>query len=547
MPKRITKSRNPVAKAAVKYLERQGAIQKRSAKILELHAGADDDFLDLRDRAHILHEASQELVAKSPALAIIRKVQAGRPLTKAEREYEITNVAELRGTLLPTLEWQYGQKQDYYVVKRAAESLDQQINRCIDLLFKEKSSLADLPSDFDWCENNSVELISNEKGHDRFYPRLLDDLQNAKQHIHIAMYGIKGQIGQETDIAWQVAKILAAKAAAGVEVNLILDALGCGLSFARRFEPAAAFLEWMKQHRINIVINHPLRPFDLQRFLRLDHRKLYVIDGQIGYCGGMGIENHFRDWFDVMVRMEGDVVNQLQIHFLSTFHWQGGRVEMPKQQIKLEDQLRQHYFPRVNHKAGNLKAKLLPNIPAPGRRTITEAYVNALEGTAENFYFMNSYFNTDWLAAKLQQLAERLYKQGRIWHPGISVPSGVLAMLHRGISGSTALKRYGIDEKLTGLKRAGIGLLLYPELLHAKVYVQDCRLSNIGSLNIDDASLERQWETNVLIEGKEFADRVTDLFRASERRSDVKVESELQVSFVDWTKQKIADALEFVI
>lgn len=396
-----------------------------------------------------------------------------------------------------------------------------------------------------------VAAAFNEKGQDRFFPRLLNDLRNAERCINIATYGMKGRIDNEEDIAWQVARILAEKAAAGVEVNLLLDGLGCGLTFMQRVEHAADFVDWMKQRGINVVTNHPFRPGDMQRFLRIDHRKLCVIDGEIGYCGGMGIENHFRDWLDVMLRLEGDIVNQLQIHFLSTFHWQGGRVTTPSRKKNLKNELRQRYFPRFNYKAGTRKAKLLANIPAPGRRTISESYINALQSTSESFYFMNPFFYTDWLEAKLHQLAENLYKKGHIWRPGMSTPSGVLAMLIPGGTPKGAigfLKKYGLEEKYKALKRAGVGLLLYSEPLHAKLYVQDRLLSNIGSLNIDDASLERNWETNIIIEDKEFADQViNDLFKNHENRAEVKVESELQTSFVDWAKQKIADALEYVV
>lgn len=90
--------------------------------------------------------------------------------------------------------------------------------------------------------------------------------------------------------------------------------------------------------------------------------------------------------------------------------------------------------------------------------------------------------------------------------------------------------------------------MLYSGALHAKLYVQDRLFSNIGSLNIDDASLERNWETNIIIEDKEFADQViNNLFKNLENRAEVKVESELQTSVVDWAKQKIADALEYVV
>ncbi len=522
---------------------RRRAIKARSEKIVALRPQA-GGYQDIYDRASILRAAGTDTAQTNRALAIIQKVQSGESLTPEENEYEITSLEELQGTLLPTLEWQYGRRRDHYVGRRALESLDEQIDRCIDLLLKNDLSLADLPADFDWCENNAIELIYNEKGNERFFKRLFADLHNAQQHINMAMFGIKGKVGNENDIAWQAAKALVNRAAAGVEVNLLIDAKGCGLSWLGRLPDGLVLMDWLRQHGVNIMVNNPLRPGDLRRFLRLDHRKLYIIDGKIGYCGGMGIENQFYDdWFDVMLRLEGEIVHQLQMHFLSTFRWQGGQIARPDQ---TKSEIRQRYFPPLKAGVGKQKAKLLASIPAPGRRAISESYVNALENTHESFYFMNPYCFTDWLVAKLTGLAEMLYQNGHIWRPQMATPSGVVAFFPG--AGFTFPMEEARRHEYKALKRAGLGLLIYPGGLHGKLYVQDGRFSNVGSFNIDDASLERNWETNVLIDDKEFSQHLIDeLFRKKEHLADVKVESELKESVVDWMKQSIADAIDFVI
>ncbi len=251
-------------------------------------------FQDDYDLANILHTAGKEADAESRALQIIRKIQTGQPLDESEKQYEITSPEELQGLLLPTQEWQrkYDQSVRYKNIVYRGASLDRQINQCLHLLTKDKMGLANLPHQFDWCENNSVELLHNEKGKERFFARLLDDLRNAKRHIHIAMFGMKGKINNDADIAWQVAQILAQKAAAGVEVKLILDAKGCGLTFLGRNQHARLLVEWMQQRGIHILINHSLSlsPNHLKQFLNFDHRKLFVIDGEIGYCGGMALK-----------------------------------------------------------------------------------------------------------------------------------------------------------------------------------------------------------------------------------------------------------------
>ncbi|MDZ7290946.1 MAG: phosphatidylserine/phosphatidylglycerophosphate/cardiolipin synthase family protein [candidate division KSB1 bacterium] len=544
MPASSSRPKKVRTRVSREMRHRTSAIRTRSEKIVAF-PHKDETHRDVYDRASILREASQDPEKENRALKIIRKIRSGKKLTAADQKYEIASAEELQGTLLPTLQWQYGRRQDHYRARRAPVTLDEQIDNCIELLFKSKLTLADLPADFDWCANNSIELIYNEPGHDRFFRRLFEDLKNAKQHIHIVMFGIKGKIGNEQDIAWQVAKILAEKAGAGVEVNLLIDAKGCGLTWLGRLPDGPPLMDWLRQHGVNIVVNHPLRPADLQRFLRLDHRKIYLIDGKIGYCGGMGIENQFfYDWYDVMLRMEGEIVHQLQMHFLSTFHWQGGKIAA---RGPSRHEIRQRYFPDLPHKVGNHKAKLLVNIPAPGKRAISESYVEALDNTQTSFYFMNPYCFTDWLVAKLQTLAEKLYKKGHIWRPGMVEPSGVVAFFPG--AGYGFPMEQARTHEYEGLKSAGVGILIYPAALHGKVYIQDALLTNIGSFNIDDASLERNWETNVLIEDKEFAQYVVDeLFKKQEEVAEIKVKSDLnKISIPERIKAKAADKIDFVL
>lgn len=524
-------------------VKRSGAIKARSEKIITFPS-KESIYQDVYDRANILLEASTEPETESRAYDIIEKVQIGKQLTKADKQYEISNLEELHGTLLPTLEWQYGRQQDRFIAKRSFESLDDQIGSCIDLLFKKNITLADLPSEFNWCENNKVELIYNEPGTDRFFKRLFEDIQNAKQHINIAMFGIRGKVDDETRIGWRVAKALAEKASEGVEVNLLIDAKGCGLSRIGRLPDGPVLMDWLRQRGVNIIVNHPLKPFDLKRFLRFDHRKIYIIDGKIGYCGGMGIENQFyNEWYDVMLRMEGEIVLQLQMHFLSTFHWQGGQLIKPDQS---KQDIRRKYFPDLKRRIGNHRAKLLVNIPAPGRRGISEMYVSALDSTHQSFYFMNPYFFTDWLIHKMRKLAEQLYKNGYSWRPGMEQPNGVAAMFPTAgyfTFPFEAARRHEYED----LKNSGVGLMIYPGGLHGKLYVQDAQFSNIGSFNIDDASLERNWETNILIDDQEFAKHtIKEMFRNKESLVDIKVASELKYSVFDIIKHHVADAVDFV-
>ncbi len=259
-----------------------------------------------------------------------------------------------------------------------------------------------------------------------------------------------------------------------------------------------------------------------------------------------GIENHFfGDWFDVMIRLEGDIVNQLQIHFLSSWRWQGGSVGTLGQRPDLA-KLRQHYFPGFHHRAGKQKAKLLVNIPDPGLRAIKDEYKRAVERTRESFYFMNPYCFTDWIIAQIKHRAEELYKKGKSWQPAMSQPAGVLAMFAS--EGFGFPMNAALEHELPGLNRARVGVLIYPGVLHGKLYVQDRMWSNIGSCNIDDASFERNWEANILVEDKNFADEVLNtLFKQNEDRAEIKVDSTLQPSLAKRMVNASADQLDKII
>ena len=149
---------------------------------------------------------------------------------------------------------------------------------------------------------------------------MLEDIAAATDHIHLLIYGYKpGDIGETFLTA------LAAKAAAGVEVRLAVDAIGSEVDFGskdlfRRLREAG--VEVVAHDGVLVVRSGDLGARSFQPhgedLLHFDHRKMVVIDGRVGYVGGSGIEDHYNDerFYDVMCRVEGPIVAQLQSVFL---------------------------------------------------------------------------------------------------------------------------------------------------------------------------------------------------------------------------------------
>ena len=157
---------------------------------------------------------------------------------------------------------------------------------------------------------------------------MLEDIAAATDHVHLLIYGYKaGDIGETFLTA------LADRVAAGVEVRLSVDAIGSEVDFGskdlfRRLLEAG--VEVVAQDGIAVIrtgdlADRSFRPRG-EDLLHFDHRKMAVIDGRVGYVGGSGIEDHYNDerFYDVMCRVEGPIVAQLQSVFLLSWRHHDG-------------------------------------------------------------------------------------------------------------------------------------------------------------------------------------------------------------------------------
>ncbi len=317
----------------------------------------------------------------------------------------------------------------------------------------------------------------------RYFPRMLDDIAAATDHVHLLIYGIK-----PGDIATRFRDVLLERAAAGVSVRIQVDAIGSEIDFGSKAlfaELVAGGVQVVAHDGVAVVRSGPLGKrrvrTHVEDLLHFDHRKLAVIDGRVGYVGGSGIEDHYADerFYDVMCRVEGPIVHQLQLVILASWRHEGGDVpdELPLPA----------WFPEatlaVADPAAAIPTTVLWNVPGTGHHPISDAIESSLAGASQRVDIVNPYISNRAILVELLKAAQRGVPV-RLIAPGKPTPPYPAAAFRH---------------HYARLQEAGVEILLHPEMAHAKVLRIDDRVL-IGGCNLDDLSLFRNDELDLLFE-----------------------------------------------
>jgi cardiolipin synthase len=350
-------------------------------------------------------------------------------------------------------------------------------------------ALDELALSFDESSATSAEVLVEGEA---FYPPMLADIESATSSIHINQFGFRpGSVG---DV---FAAALIRKAGEGVPVRLVVDRQGSAPDGGAR-----PHYERLVAAGIQICVVRATKPrasvgplgaegerrWNLSALGHVDHRKVLVIDGRVGWIGGAGIEDHFRDgrFHDLFVRVAGPVVSQLQLVFLASFRWLGGSV--PREEL---DGL----FP--SSEKGAIPAVVLHN--APGRyRPITDEIARMLEGARETLDVINPYVTDRGMIRRMARAAER----------GVRVRLFVPANAN---NWACAAAQQFHHAKLLD---AGVRILEYPTMLHAKAFVRDGEELLAGTCNLEAWSLKRFFEIDLLLRSREVAAQFDERFSA---------------------------------
>jgi cardiolipin synthase len=351
--------------------------------------------------------------------------------------------------------------------------------------------LADLALAFDESRAATAEVLVAGRG---FFPPMLADIAAAASSVHINQFGFRpGTIGEA------FATALIAKAAEGVHVRVVVDGQGSrpdrsGRDLYARLLAGGVDVRVVRATRLR-ARSQPAaaggsRRWGVSQLGHIDHRKLVVIDGRIGWVGGAGIEDHFDDgrFHDLFVRLTGPVVSQLQLVFLATFQWLEGAIG-PEALDAL--------FPAHEDAPAAVPATVLHNAPGP-YRPITTAIAEALDGARETLDVVNPYVTDRRMIGRIAGAARR----------GVAVRLFVPAKANNWPC--AAAQRHHHEALLD----AGVRILGHPAMLHAKAIVRDREEVLAGTCNLDAWSLKRFFEIDVRVRSRALAAQFDERFLA---------------------------------
>jgi cardiolipin synthase A/B len=313
---------------------------------------------------------------------------------------------------------------------------------------------------------------------DEIFPAMLDAICAAKHTITFETFIYwSGEIGD------RVAKALADQARAGIAVHVLLDWVGSSKMDKR-------YLNLLRDAGAEVIQYHKPHLTGLGRMNDRTHRKLLVIDGRIGFTGGVGIAEewtgHAQDekhWRDTHFRIEGPAVGQMQAVFMDNWVKATGNVLHGPE-----------YFPEIAPltEQGAGLAHMFSSSPSGGSDDMQLMYLMAITAATESIHLSSAYFVPDKLTINAIVEAAKRGVTVRIVTPGKKIDTHTVREASRAAWGD--------------LLEAGVEMYEYqPTMFHCKVLVVDGYLVSVGSTNFDMRSFRLNDEANLNIYDRDFA------------------------------------------
>ena len=334
--------------------------------------------------------------------------------------------------------------------------------------------------------NNKAQILCD--GYE-FFPALLRDIASATSHIHVDIY-----IFEDDALGRLLSDALIAKARQGVEVRVIYDDVGC-------WNVRDRFFERMRLAGIEI---EPFMPVRFPRFTSKanyrNHRKIIVIDGRVGYIGGMNFALRYvkgrgdQPWRDTMVRIEGRGVYSLQQAFLIDWYFVDRTMLSEKK-----------FYPPVSDDGSDLLVQTVTSAPVSDYPEIMQGYIRIIMAAKKYIYIQTPYFvPTTPVKLALQMAAQ----------------SGVDVRIMVPMKSDAHIAEWASRSYLREVVDAGIRVSLYKAgFLHSKLMVCDDSVATCGSTNVDFRSFENNFEANMFFYHGEMARQMRDVFLADEQQS----------------------------
>lgn len=316
---------------------------------------------------------------------------------------------------------------------------------------------------------------------------LMHEIAQARHHIHLEFY-----IFENDAVGRMVRDLLVDKVRQGVEVRLLYDDVGC-------WNVSNGFYDRMRSEGIEVRGFLKVRfPLFTSKVNYRNHRKVAIIDGRVGFIGGMNIAERylkgvsFGVWRDTHLKVDGPAVYGLQSNFLMDWFF-------------VENSLltASKYYPRIEGK-GTALMQTVSSEPVGEWRAIMQGLVLAITSARRYFYIQTPYFMpTEPILSALQTAAL----------------AGVDVRLMLPERSDSLLTHLGSMSYVEDVLKAGVKVYLYRDgFLHSKMMVADDMLSTVGSTNMDFRSFEHNFEVNAFVYDERTAQIIKEQFLADQRR-----------------------------
>lgn len=334
---------------------------------------------------------------------------------------------------------------------------------------------------FPFTTNNTVDLFID--GNEKF-EQLLKDIESAKDHIHLEYFIIK-----DSDIGRKLKNLLIKKAKEGITIKILYDDVGCW-----RFWFHRGYFREMKSVGIEIVPFLPAKfPIIGGKINYRNHRKIAIIDGYIGYTGGinvgdeyMGKNKKFGYWRDTHIRIEGSSVYMLQMVFLTDWYY-------TTQKVSFEER----FFPKLDDK-GNSMIQVVATGPDSDWEAIHYAYFSAICNAKKRVYIETPYFIPDESLLRALKSAALSGVDVRIIFPSIA---------------DHKIVHHASYSYFDDILRSGGKVYLYKKgFIHSKVVIIDDKISSTGSANMDLRSFMLNFEINAFMYDEKVIKKITEDF-----------------------------------
>ena len=330
-----------------------------------------------------------------------------------------------------------------------------------------------------YTDNNNVKIFTDAKDK---YNNLFEDISKAKSHINVLYFIIR-----DDDISKKFINVLTEKAKEGVEVRVLYDGFGSLLTSKHIFKP-------LTEGGGKVSSFFPVKINSYSKINHRNHRKIVVIDNEVGYTGGMNIGDEYMGkktptpWRDTHIRIEGDAVMYLQKIF--DLDWLFSTNEDLSENLK-------KFFKRTEKNCGTTGIQIVATGPDSDDEEVKCGMIKMISKAKNTVFLQTPYFVPDKPFLTSIIMAARSGVDVRVMIPGIPDKKYVY---------------YSTWSFLGELLDAGVRVYTYPGFLHAKTMVADDMISTIGTTNTDVRSFQLHFEVNAFMYSNEIANECNKIF-----------------------------------